>query len=368
MIQFSYLWQIGVIPITERVFLDEILALRGVTGGEYRAAQAVADMFRRAGCDSHVDRFGNVISVIYGTDHHTAPFRLVVDAHMDEIGTIVTGYEEGGFLRLAKVAGVDPKTLPATIVEVHATGDDSIVPGVIGVKPPHLLSAEDRTKTPTFDILFVDTGLPDQELRQRVRIGDYITPRQQVSYLAGDKVAAKALDDRIGVYTMLSVAQMLQNTPHRADVYLVASVQEERHDIGPVAVAEEVQPDLVIALDVGFGDQEGTKPGTTTPLGEGPCVGFGPATKRELSLLLERIAKEGDIPVKREVSAGDTGTDKDSFDMTFAGIPSACISIPLRNMHTQTEVVSLADVDNTAKLLVRLAETDPDILRGALCY
>ena len=356
------------IPITERVFLDEILSLRGVTGGEHSAALAVADMFRRAGCESHVDQFGNVISVLYGTDHHTAPFKLLVDAHMDEIGTIVTGYEEGGFLRLAKVAGVDPKVLPATIVEVHATGDDSIVPGVIGVKPPHLLSAEDRTKTPTFDILFVDTGLSDSELRRRVRIGDFITPMQRVSYLAGDKIAAKALYDRISIYTMLSVAQMLQNIPHRADIYLVASVQEERHSIGPVAVAAEVQPDLVIALDVGFGDQEGTKPGTTTPLGEGPCVCFGPATKRELSLLLERTAKEGDIPVKREISAGKTGTDKDSFDMTFAGIPSACVSIPLRYMHTQTEVVSMTDVDNTAKLLVRLAETDPDILRGALCY
>lgn len=354
------------IPISVRDYLERILGLSGVTGGEFSAAQAVADIFSQVGCRSYVDDFGNAICCLKGTGE--APFKLVIDAHLDEIGLMVTGYEDGGFLRIAKVSGVDPKTLPANIVEAYATGDNSIVPGVIGVKPPHLLSEEDRTKTPTFDILFIDTGLTDSELKARVRIGDYVTPVQRIAHLAGDKVAAKALDDRIGVYAMLVAAEQLQSLDHQTDVYFVASVQEERHDIGPVAVAAEVTPDMVIALDVGFGDQEGTKAGTTSPLGEGPGIGFGPSTKREISLLLENIAKDAEISTHRDINSGRTGTDKDSFDRTFRGIPSATISIPLRYMHTPTEVVSMTDVDNVAKLLVKLACTDPETLRGAICY
>lgn len=354
------------IPISSKILLEQLLSLRGVTGGEFSAAQSVADMFRQVGCDAYVDDFGNAIAKLAGTGDSS--FKLVIDAHLDEIGLMVTGYEDGGFLRIAKVSGVDPKTLPACIVEVQATGDKSIVPGVIGVKPPHLLSEEDRTKTPSFDILFIDTGLSDQELRSRVRIGDYVTPVQRISYLAGDKVAAKALDDRIGVYAMLLAADELKRMDHSIDMYFVASVQEEKHDIGPVAVAAEVLPDMVIALDVGFGDQEGTKAGATSPLGAGPGIGFGPSTKRELSLLLEKIAKDSEISIHRDINSGRTGTDKDSFDRTFRGIPSATISIPLRYMHTPSEVVSLKDVDNVAKLLVKLATQDPETLRGALCY
>lgn len=354
------------IPISAHTLLEQLLNLRGVTGGEFSAAQAVADMFRQVGCDAYVDEFGNAIARLAGTGD--SPFKLVIDSHLDEIGLMVTGYEDGGFLRIAKVSGVDPKTLPACIVEVQASGDNSIIPGVIGVKPPHLLSEEDRTKTPSFDILFIDTGLADEELKARVKIGDYVTPIQKISYLAGQKVAAKALDDRIGVYAMLLAAQQLQGVDHAIDMYFVASVQEERHDIGPVAVAAEVLPDMVIALDVGFGDQEGTKPGSTSPLGEGLGIGFGPSTKRELSLLLEKVAKDNEVPVHRDVNAGRTGTDKDSFDRTFRGIPSATISMPLRYMHTPAEVVSLKDIDNVAKLLVKLATQDPETLRGALCY
>ncbi len=193
-------------------------------------------------------------------------------AHMDEIGLIVTGIA-GEFLRVHSLGGVDRRVLIGTEVNVHGR---RMLPGVIGSRPPHVLAQEDRNKIPPWHELFVDVGMPEEEIKQWVRVGDHITLEQPLQELKNGRVAGKALDNRASVVAITLALQLLQKQLPNWDVVAVATVQEEVGLFGAITSAYGVAPDIAIAIDGTFAKQYNDSGQGTFELDKGPTIGIGP--------------------------------------------------------------------------------------------
>jgi endoglucanase len=313
----------------------------------------VYDTFRGLADEVRADAMGNVIAYKRGSTAsepgaEPKPRRKIMLAgHMDEIGLIVTELEKG-FLRFTQVGGFDVRTLMGQEVVVHGRRP---LPGVIGSRPPHVLSAEERNKPAPMDKLFIDVGLGQQALREVVRVGDLITIRRPLLELKGGLVSGKAFDDRAAVVAIAVCLEILNALDHAWDVYGVATVQEEVGLRGAITSTYGVAPDAGIAIDVGFGKQPGVGPEDAIELDKGPALAFGPNLHPVLFGELQRVAQEHEIPVQIEVAPRGTGTDANAMQVTRAGVPTALLSIPLRNMHTPIETLAVKDVLRTGRLM-----------------
>ncbi|MFO7264983.1 MAG: M42 family metallopeptidase [Bacillota bacterium] len=325
----------------------------GPSGSERSVAQLVADALRPFCDEVRVDALGNVIAKRAGT----APAadrrpRLMIAAHMDEIGLIVTKIEDEGFLRFTAIGGIDPRTLVAQEVIVLS---DPPLPGFVGVKPPHLLVEAERAKAQPIDELFIDVGLRGEDARRRVRVGDPVVVKRRFTKLQGTRVCGKALDNRAGVAAMIEAMRLLAGLSHVADVYAVATVQEEVGLRGAIVSAYGIVPDMAIAVDVGYGAAPGLPEDDVIAMGKGPAVGLGANVHPRLHDLLTRTARLNGIPHQIEPMPASSGTDAWAMQVVRSGIPTAVVSIPLRYMHSSVEVVDVEDVRNTARLLAHAA-------------
>ncbi len=284
-----------------------------------------------------------VIARLPGKTEHT----IMIDAHIDQVSMVVTDVDEEGFLTVAKAGGFDLRALPSRPVTVH--GKEAI-PAVFCATPPHLAKGE-RDYTDLSEIK-LDTGL-GSHAKELVSPGDVVTFSAKPIELAGDKVSGRSLDDRAGVVCLLALAERLAGKELPCEVWLVLSDGEELGLRGVRPAAYTVQPDEAIAVDVTFGDGPGISPEECGKLGAGPMIGYSPALDRAVSDKLEQIAKEHDIPYQTEVMGASTGTNADAIGISRGGVKACTLSIPLRNMHTETEVISLSDVENTVALLER---------------
>ena len=255
--------------------------------------------------------------------------------------------EEGGFVRIAPVGGVDRRALAAARVTIHTA--EGPLPGVVTSVPPHLQTGEPTP--PKVEDLFVDTGLPAEQARKRVRPGDRMTFDGPPLRLGGDRVTGAALDDRCGcAAVILAARELLSRRPELSLCVLLAS-QEETGSAGAKTGAFETAPDLALAVDVSFGSTPGETGAASGRLGGGPMIGLAPILKKEVSQGLIETAKREGIPYQLEVMGGRTGTDADLIATAGGGVPAGLVSIPLRYMHTPGELVSLEDVLSTARLL-----------------
>lgn len=288
------------------------------------------------------------------------PPRLMIAAHMDEIGLIVTKVEETGFLRFAAIGGIDPRTLVAQEVTVLS---DPPVDGFIGVKPPHLLPEEERDKAIPIDEMFIDVGMSGDEARRRLRPGDAVVIKRAFTRLRGTRAAGKALDNRTGVVAVLEAMRLLTSFHHTADVYAVTTVQEEVGLRGAMVSAYGIVPDVAIAVDVGFGAEPGLPEDDVIAMGKGPAIALGANVHPRLHELLVRTARLNGIPHQIEPIPAGSGTDAWAMQVVRSGIPTAVVSIPLRYMHSSVEVVDIEDVRNTARLLANAAAalTEEDV-------
>ena len=338
--------------------LKSLSEASGVSGYEDQVRALVKAAFEPLSDEVQTDAMGNLIALKRGRG--TAPRRRIMLAgHMDEIGLMVTMLDKG-FLRFTQVGGFDVRTLMGQQVVVHGQRD---LPGVIGSRPPHVLSAEERTKPVPMDKLFIDVGLTQDELSEVVRIGDLITIRRPFTELQNGLVSGKAFDDRAAVVAIAVCLDVLQALAHDWDVYGVATVQEEVGLRGAITSTYGVAPDVGIAIDVGFGKQPGVSEEVSIDLGAGPAVGIGPNLHPVLVSELLRIGRELEIPVQTEVSPGSTGTDAWAIQITRDGIPTALLSIPVRNMHTPIETLSVKDVVRTGRLMAQfIASLDETFL------
>jgi endoglucanase len=314
--------------------------------------EIVHETFRSLADEVRADAMGNLIAVKHGAAKGGAAEgeprrRMMLAGHMDEIGLIVTALDQG-FVRFTQVGGFDVRTLMGQEVMVHGR---EALPGIIGSRPPHVVSAEERDKPAPMDKLFIDVGLDRATLEQKVRVGDLVTIHRPFLELKGGLVSGKAFDDRAAVVAIAVCLEILGTLRHEWDVYGVATVQEEVGLRGAITSTYGITPDAGIAIDVGFGKQPGVGPADAIELDKGPSLAFGPYLHPVLYAELQRVARAHEIPFQTEVVPGRTGTDATAIQVTRAGVPTALLSIPLRNMHTPIETLAVKDVLRTGRLM-----------------
>ena len=329
-------------------FLSSLSEASGISGYEAPVRELVRAEFAQYTSELRVDAMGSLIALARGERSPETPRRSIMLAgHMDEIGLLVTKLEKG-FLRFATVGGFDLRVLLGQEVVVHGQQD---LPGIIGTRPPHVLSAEEREQIVPLDRLFIDVGLSANELEKQVRVGDVITLQSKFSELSNNLVSGKAFDDRAAVVCIASCLLHLSTLKHAWDVYAVATVQEEVGLKGALTSSFGIAPDIGIAIDVGHGNMLGVSEVDTVTIGGGPALGLGPNIHPLMYTRLMETAKANEIPHQSDPIPGRSGTDAWAMQIAREGLPTALISIPLRYMHTTVETLSLKDLERIGRLL-----------------
>ena len=306
------------------------------------------------------DALGNLIGLKRGSMQDDPRRRIMLAAHMDEIGMLVREID-GPFLRVRNLWGVDGRVMLAQPVLVHGREP---LHGVVAAVPPHLLSTDERKKYPRVDDLVVDVGLSAEEVAERVRLGDPVTLDVPVQELMGGRLAGKAMDDRACVAAVTACLDALQKRSHLWDVLAVATAQEEVGSQGARAAAHHLNPDVAVALDVTFARQSGVgESDGAYALGSGPAISLGPNFHPKLYEQLKEAAKRLEMSVNTDPIPGRSGTDAWSIQVARSGIPTALVNIPIRNMHSPVEVVDLKDIERTGRLLAEfISALDADFL------
>lgn len=335
--------------------LEQLTSIPAVSGREEPLRELLKESLSFAD-ETWTDALGNVYARIKANAPSSGerPPRLMIAAHMDEIGLVVTAIDESGALRVAPVGGVDLRNLLAAEVTVHT--QQGPLPGVIGTIPPHLTKAKDRSQLPSWDDLFIDLGLDVRTVHDRVRPGDPVSMRRKGTWLANDRFSGKALDNRAGLAAAIAAGQALVERTRFAEVILVATAQEEVGMRGAVVAANALSPDVAIAVDVGFAEMPGLSRRETIEMGKGPAVAIGPNIHPGVHELLIQTAQEAGIGFQTEVIPASSGTDAWPIQVSNQGVPTGIVSIPLRYMHSTVEVVDMTDVAATAQLLTRFCE------------
>jgi len=306
------------------------------------------------------DKMGNLIAVKKGDD-----FKFMIASHMDEIGFMVQYVDEKGFIKFVPVGGWFTPTAYTQRVILH--GKKGPVTGVIGAKPPHVMSPEDRKKELKIEDLFIDIGsTSDKETAELgIEIGTPVTIDREYKELANGRITGKAMDNRVGVTILIEVLKHAKS-PHT--IYGVFTVQEELGLKGAKVSAFALEPDCAIATDVTIpGDHPGiTKKEASVEMGKGPVLVLASAAGRGLmadwkvSDWLRKTAEKNDIPYQLEVGEGGN-TDATIIHLVRDGIPSIPLSIASRYIHSPVEVVDMKDVENGIRLVLEAVKTKPKL-------
>jgi len=336
---------VEIIPLLKR-----LSQATGVSGYEDGVRDVVLDALAPYADEIKTDTLGNVVALKRGSAPEPRP-TLMIATHMDEIGLIVSEVEKG-FIHFQQVGGYDDRVLLGQEVTVHGRRD---LPGIVGSRPPHVLPAGERDKAIPSDKLLIDVGLAEDEIKAWVRVGDLVTMRAEPIELQGNLLAGKALDNRASVTAAAVCLEELGRTRHAWDVYAVVTVQEEVNYAGAYTGAYSLNPDVGIAVDVTFGKQPNTPDEHTYELGKGPVLAIGPNFHPKIQQALMDAAKSIEMDYQIEPEARPGGTDAYALQITRQGIPTGQISIPLRNMHTPVETVSVKDVERVGRLLATFA-------------
>ncbi|MBV4356862.1 M42 family metallopeptidase [Pinibacter aurantiacus] len=301
-----------------------------------------------------VDPYGTAVGVI----NPDAPFKVVIEAHADEISWFVNYITPEGLLYLKRNGGVDHQVAPAQRVFIH--GKKGNVPAVFGWPAIHtrLSNNENKEPQPKVENLFLDCGARNRKEVEElgIHIGAVVTYQEGFAELANDYYIGRAFDNRVGGFMIAEVARLLKENKKKLPfgLYVVNAVQEEIGLRGAEMIARRIKPNIAIITDVTHD--------TTTPMvnkiiegdiacGKGPSLAFGPAVHNKLLQVVQDVAEKSSIPVQLRAVSRSTGTDTDSFAYANDGCPSVLISIPLRYMHTTVEMLHKSDIENTIKLM-----------------
>ena len=313
----------------------------GTSGNENETISVAAEMLGKY-MPVHTDAAGNLIG-----DTGAEGSKILLDAHIDRIGFAVTAIDEKGFLKVARVGGIDPIVLSSAEVTVHGKRE---VYGVITSTPPHLADKGEK-KARKIDEISIDIGMSKADAEKLISVGDRITMNGNLKMLLGKRVCGAALDDRCGVASILRCLEILGDKLSTLPVRVMFSACEETGAAGAVAGGFNAVADEAIAVDVSFAKAPGTDSSITAELGKGTLIGYAPSLNFEMSRKLEEIAKRDDIKYQVEVMGSRTGTNADDIAMSRGGKKTALLSIPQRNMHTAVEIVDLDDIESTAQLV-----------------
>lgn len=322
--------------------LENLTSPAGVAGEENSSFEALKGLFSQYG-DVSCDDTGNIIIHRDGKGKH-----ILLDAHLDTIGFVVTGITDDGFVRLTKVGGIDMRAVEGAEIIIHGEND---VYGVICTVPPHLSDGENRVSTDGTCV--ADTGMSKEDAEKVIAEGDKASFKRSFEKLGENRVSATYIDDRGGIAVLLKA---LEYTKTEKEVTLVCSAQEETGGAGAACASFNIDADLSLSVDVSFATTPDSNAKECGKMNDGPMIGYSPILCREYSDLLVKIAKENNIPYQKEIMSGRTGTNADHITISKGGIPSALVSLPQRYMHTPVEVVDIRDIENCAKLIARFIE------------
>ncbi|MEK9499798.1 M42 family metallopeptidase [Gaopeijia maritima] len=343
----------------KRSFLKQLLDAPGPSGFEVRPARVWRAEAETFADQVTIDVHGNSMAALQ-PDRRP---RVMMAGHVDEIGLQITHIDDDGFLYIDEIGGWDPQVLVGQRVKI--LGREGDLPGVIGKKAIHLMDADDRSKASKTKQLWVDVGVSsrDEAVEMGLRVGDPMVLAQSMIELAGDRIASRAIDNRIGAFVVLEALRMLSEDPApAAGAFAVATTQEEigYQGGGARSSAFSIEPDVALVVDVTFSTDVPDVPKKELgdhKVGGGPVLSRGSAAH---SLVFERLAEVAEaegIPYSIQASPRATRTDADGIHLTRAGVPTGLVSVPNRYMHSPNEVVSMSDLENTARLLAAFVRT-----------
>ena len=336
---------------SQRAFLDALLGTATPSGFETAGQRAWVDHVSGFADRVETDAYGNAVAVVEGGDP-----TIALAGHGDEIGFMVRDIDESGAVRLTAIGGSDRTVSKGQHVQIHT--DDGVVSGVVGQTAIHLRERENDSVDDISE-QHVDIGVDDREAAaELVERGDPITFEQRVTELAGERVAARGLDNRIGIWAAAEGLRRAAERDPAATVCAVSTVQEELGLRGAQMVGFDLAPDVVVATDVTHATDAPGTPGKRTTgveLGGGPVVARGSANHPVVVAATRDTAREEEIDVQLQATGSRTGTDADAFYTSRGGIPSLNLGVPNRYMHTPVEVLDLEDLDAAADLLGAVA-------------
>ncbi|MGQ9575319.1 MAG: M42 family metallopeptidase [Thermoguttaceae bacterium] len=335
-------------------FLKRLLETPSPSGYESPLQQVVREYIAPMADRIRTDVHGNVLAV----RNPDAEFRVMLAGHCDQIGLIVQYIDNDGYLFIQGIGSWDPQVLVGQRTTIWTDGGP--VFGVIGRKPIHLLTEEERKQVPKLKDLWVDIGAASkEEAEKRVRVGDPVTVELGCREMPNQRIASPAMDDKCGLWVVMEALRRIDAARLCWAVYAVSTVQEEIGLRGARTSAFGIDPHVGIAVDVTHATDCPTmdkKEEGDIALGKGPVIERGPNMNPKIVRRLIETAKAHEIPFQISASGKATGTDANSIQINRAGVATGLVSIPNRYMHSPVEVVSIADMDRAAELLARFCE------------
>lgn len=326
-------------------YVMKLSALCGPSGWEKPVADWLTEQVTPFCDEVYTDVMGNVIAVQKCGKENAK--RVLLDAHIDEIGLIVTGIEQG-FLHFASIGGVDARILPATQVKVLT---DEPIYGVIDTMPPHALSAEDMDKPIAMDKLTIDVGMTQEEAEAKIPLGTPVAFDVNPVRMGAHKICGKSLDDRACAAIICKIMEDLHGKKLDADIYYLFSSQEEVGTRGATPGVFAINPDYAIVMDVTHAKTPDAKSIELMDMGKGPAIAIGPNMTYAMTKGLQDTAKQLDIPYQMEVIRGHSGTNAWPIQISREGVATAVVSLPLKYMHTPHEVMDLRDAEAIVQLV-----------------
>lgn len=332
----------------------ELCGLPGPAGFEQPVAERVAAMLAPLTDEVRTDVLGNVIGVkrCEASLRGESKKKLLFDAHIDEIGFIITGHDEG-FLRFSTLGGVDARMLPAS--EIKILTEPPII-GVVAVSPPHILEADESDKTIKTDNLYIDIGMNQDEAKKAVPLGTPAVYNTGARPFGDGLICGKGLDDRACFAAILYALELIKDEKLDVDLYILASVQEEVGERGAKTGAFGIAPDWCVAIDVDHAKTPDGKEHWLKELGSGVVISKGTILNKCLTDTAVRLAGEKGIKHQIGVEAGNTGTNANFINISREGVATALFGLPLKYMHSPVEVISLKDAEAAGALLAEVAK------------
>lgn len=332
-------------------FFEEYINNPSPTGFEWSGQRLWLDYLKPYVDDTYIDNYGTAVGII----NPKAKYKVVIEAHADEISWFVNYITKDGLIYVIRNGGSDHQIAPSKRVNIHT--DKGMVKGVFGWPAIHTRSGE-KEESPSLKNIFLDCGCTTKEEVEElgIHVGSVVTYEDEFMILNDRYYVGRALDNRAGGFMIAEVARLLKENKKELPfgLYIVNSVQEEIGLRGAEMIADYIKPNVAIVTDVTHDTQ--------TPMinkitqgdlacGKGPVVSYAPAVQINLNRQLIDVAEKNGIPFQRQASSRFTGTDTDAFAYSNGGVPSALISLPLRYMHTTVEMVHKEDVDNVIRLI-----------------
>lgn len=327
---------------------NELIAIPGISGYEGDFAEYVCEKLKKYCPDAQVTKTNCVLGTL-PSKNSDAPV-ILLEAHLDRVGLIVSSVDENGFVSFKTLGGVDERILPAC--EVRILGRKEVF-GIIGAKPPHLMAKSEEKEGLKIQDMLIDTGL-GAEASELISVGDPILLESEFCELMNDRISSGALDNRLSMATVFAALEQLKDKELPYNVCVAFTSGEELGLQGAYTIVDHCEPDLAIVVDVTYGTTPDACCSETFPLGSGVAICRGPNVHYEMTKQIMKIAKKSGIPYEIEVAPRSTGTNAWAIQTSGSGVPCVVISIPLRYMHTTVETADLNDAANVCRLICEI--------------